>query len=84
MAQIGARLAAARGWRGVAATWLAGAKWVAAPPLAGALLALGGGVRVGVSMRTRWHRSRRRRSPSRSCRSRSCSTSTRRFPRASR
>ena len=35
-AKIGARLAAARGWRGVAATWLAGARWVAAPPLAGA------------------------------------------------
>ena len=58
MAQIGARLAAARGWRGVAATWLAGARWVAAPPLAGALLALGArGVRSGVGMRTeRWHR----------------------------
>ena len=41
MAQIGARLAAARGWRGVAATWLAGAKWVAAPPLARASLNLG-------------------------------------------
>ena len=57
-AKIGARLAAARGWRGVAATWLAGARWVAAPPLAGALLALGArGVRSGVGMRTeRWHR----------------------------
>ena len=57
-AKIGARLAAARGWRGVAATWLAGTRWVAAPPLAGALLALGArGVRSGVGMRTeRWHR----------------------------
>lgn len=55
---VAARLANTSGWRGVAATWVALSKWVAAPPLLGTLLALGArGVRRGVGMSTqRWHK----------------------------
>lgn len=57
-AHVAARLANTSGWRGVAATWVALSKWVAAPPLLGTLLALGArGVRRGVGMPTqRWHK----------------------------